>query len=86
MKNQPKSAVAKSATNGTTTTEGRRGRGARRGRNAGRPKTKTADELDAEMTDYFDKPANGTAATVDTTTNGAVPVANGGEEIGMDDI
>ncbi|KAL6719508.1 RNA-binding RNA annealing protein [Lecanora helva] len=80
-KNKPKSAVEKPVTNGTT--EGRgRGRG-RRGRNAGRGKPKTADELDAEMTDYFDKPANGAA---DATTNGAALPANGAEEVGMDDI
>lgn len=84
-KNQPKVATAKPATNGTTTGEGR-GRGrARRGRNAGRAKPKTADELDAEMVDYFDKPANGTAGA-DGATNGAAPVVNGGDEIGMDDI
>ena len=72
--------MAKPATNGSGS-EGR-GRGrTRRGRNAGRAKPKTADELDAEMTDYFDKPAGG-----DATTNGAGPVANGGDEIGMDDI
>ena len=84
-KSQPKTAVAKPATNGTTAGEGR-GRGrARRGRNAGRAKPKTADELDAEMTDYFDKPAGG-AAVADAATNGAAPVVNGGDEIGMDEI
>lgn len=38
----------------------------RRGRNAGRPKPKTAEELDAEMQDYFDQnpapPTNGAPA------------------------
>ncbi|MCJ1456341.1 hypothetical protein MMC28_006702 [Mycoblastus sanguinarius] len=90
-KGQPKSAAAKPATNGTATRGGRvRGRGARRGRNAGRPKAKTADELDAEMMDYFDANAtNGTAVTTDTgaTTNGAAqPAVNGGEDLGMDEI
>lgn len=84
-RNQPKSAAAKPGTNGTATGEGR-GRGrARRGRNAGRSKPKTADELDEEMMDYFDKPANSTVGA-DATTNGAAPVANGGEEVRMDDI
>lgn len=71
---------------GATTGRGRgRGRGGRRGRNAGRPKAKTADELDAEMTDYFGEPVNGTAATEGTAaTNGAA--TTNGEEVGMDDI
>lgn len=77
-------------TNGTATRGGRvGGRGARRGRNTGRPKAKTADELDAEMVDYFDaNAANGTAATTDAvaTVNGAAAPATNGEEIGMDEI
>ncbi len=87
---QPKSAVPKPATNGTATRgakTARGGRGGRRGRNAGRPKPKTADELDAEMTDYFDgNAANGTAATTDASATGgaAQPAVNGGEE--MDEI
>ncbi|KAL9072892.1 MAG: hypothetical protein Q9161_003263 [Pseudevernia consocians] len=89
-KNQPKSVAAKSATNGTATRGGRvGGRGARRGRNAGRPKAKTADELDAEMVDYFDaNAANGTAATTDAaaTVNGSAAPATNGEETGMDEI
>ena len=89
-KGQPKSAAAKPATNGTATRGGRvGGRGARRGRNAGRPKAKTADELDAEMVDYFDaNAANGTAATTDAaaTVNGSTAPATNGEEIGMDEI
>jgi len=68
-----------------------RGRGVRRGRNAGRPKAKTAEELDAEMVDYFDaNAANGTTSGVDVgaVTNGAVQPAatNGGEDLGMDEI
>ena len=89
-KNQPKSAAAKPATNGTATRGGRiGGRGARRGRNAGRAKAKTADELDAEMVDYFDANAvNGTATATDAaaTMNGAAAPATNGEEIGMDEI
>ena len=93
-KGQPKPATgAKSATDGSATrTVGRgRGRVGRRGRNAGRAKPKTAEELDAEMMDYFDAssaPANG-ATTTDAaaTTNGmAQPAANGGEDLGMDEI
>jgi len=71
------------ATNGRGRTKGR---GAKRGRNAGRPKAKTADELDAEMTDYFGEPVIATAATDGAAaTNGAAATTNGGE-IGMDDI
>ena len=75
----------------STATRGGRvgGRGGRRGRNAGRPKTKTADELDAEMVDYFDaNAANGTAAPTNAaaTINGAAAPATNGEEIGMDEI
>ena len=78
---QPKQATAAKATSGEGTRGGRGGRGARRGRNAGRPKAKTAEELDAEMTDYF--VANGTDGA---TTNGVAPVANGGEDLGMDEV
>lgn len=91
-KGQPKPATAaKPATDGTATRGAGRGRGGRRGRNAGRAKPKTAEELDAEMMDYFDAsgaPANG-AATTDAaaTTNGtAQPAANGGEDLGMDEV
>ena len=58
-----------------------------RGRNAGRPKPKTAAELDAEMTDYFDgnAPANNGAGEA-AATNGAAPTTNGGEDLGMDEI
>ena len=93
-KGQPKPATAaKSATDGTSTRgAGRgRGRGGRRGRNAGRSKPKTAEELDAEMMDYFDAsgaPING-AAGIDAaaTTNGTASVAaNAGGDLGMDEI
>ena len=47
----------------------------RPGRNAGRGKPKTAEELDAEMTDYFGDGANGASAQ---------PNVNGGDE-GMED-
>ncbi|KAL8905118.1 MAG: hypothetical protein Q9171_006799, partial [Xanthocarpia ochracea] len=91
-KKGPKAATsAKPTTNGAGTRDDTRGRGrgARRGRNAGRAKPKTADELDAEMVDYFDTTAaNGTAQGTDAAaTNGAVqPVANGADDLGMDEI
>ncbi|KAF2813314.1 RNA-binding domain-containing protein [Mytilinidion resinicola] len=77
-KSQPKPATAGRDGKGTT-----RGRGkTARGRNAGRGKPKTADELDAEMADYFvgDAP-NGDAMV---TNGGAVQVPAGGDT-GMDD-
>ncbi|PGH14505.1 hypothetical protein AJ79_02998 [Helicocarpus griseus UAMH5409] len=76
-KPQPKPVSAAKATAGS-----KRGR-ARRGRNAGRPKPKTVEELDAEMEDYF--PANNAAPAA---TNGAAapPAANAGEDLGMDEI
>ncbi|KAL8886309.1 MAG: hypothetical protein Q9215_005959 [Flavoplaca cf. flavocitrina] len=86
----PKAATAaKSTANGAgarDSTRGR-GRGGRRGRNAGRAKPKTADELDAEMTDYFDTNAANATGTDGAATNGAVqPVANGADDLGMDEI
>ena len=80
-KAQPKQAAATKATDGAA-----RGRGGRvkRGRNAGRPKAKTADELDAEMTDYFGA-TNGTDAGA-ATTNGAAAAAAGGDDLGMDEV
>lgn len=88
-KGQPRPATAvKPASNGVVARGARgRGRGGRRGRNAGRAKPKTADELDAEMVDYFD--ANGVNegnADGAATTNGAVQGANGGDDLGMDEI
>ena len=69
------------------TARGGRGRGrvGGRGRNAGRGKPKTADELDAEMVDYFD--TNGTNGGADgpPATNGTVG-ANAAEDLGMDEI
>ena len=63
-----------------------RGRGGRRGRNAGRPKRKTADQLDAEMVDYFDvNAANGNAGgDAGANTDGGA-AANGGDD-GMVEI
>ncbi len=85
---QPKQAGAArtSETSARGATRGARGGRVRRGRTAGRPKAKTAEELDAEMTDYFvggsghaATEANGAAAP-----NGAAAAATGEEA--MDEI
>ncbi|EMC91922.1 hypothetical protein BAUCODRAFT_152279 [Baudoinia panamericana UAMH 10762] len=59
--------------------------GKKRSGRAGRPKAKTADELDAEMADYFgggEGAPNGAAAT-----NGAVqPAATNGNDAAMDEV
>ena len=82
--------AAKPATDGTATRGGRgRGRGGRRGRNAGRGKPKTADELDADMVDYFVAPnANGAVQGVDgaAATNGMAQPAANLQDAGMDEI
>ena len=79
---------AKPSTRGTTTREGGRGRGIKRGRNAGRAKAKTADELDAEMSDYFGATgANGTTGNDAALVNGTnQPIGNGETDLGMDEI
>jgi len=64
-----KTGVAPATTNGAAKGKKKSGR-------AGRPKAKTAQELDAEMQDYF---GSGEAPA----TNGAAPVANG--DTGMTD-
>jgi THO complex subunit 4 len=87
-KAQPKSAVAtKAAANGT----GKKGatKAKKRGKNSNRPKPKTAEELDAEMTDYFAANNNGTTTMTDANgaaTGNAQPAATGGEDLGMDEI
>ena len=84
----PKAAAAKKdgpkpAANGAT----RGGRAEKKSGRAGKPKAKTADELDAEMADYFGggEATNGAATNVEVATNGAAPAAatNGGE---MEDV
>lgn len=61
---------------------------AKRGKNA-RPKRKTAEELDADMVDYWDG-GNGPAAAATTTEGGAngnaQQAAAGGDDLGMGDI
>lgn len=65
-----------------------RGRGGRGGRN-GRGKPKTADELDAEMVDYFDATATGAPAgdivAVSAASGPAATGAANGGDTGMDD-
>lgn len=70
---------------------GRRNRrAARRGKASGRPKRKTAEELDAEMEDYFVTNENGAPAEGNAPVNGQAqqqPATNGGgEDLGMGDI
>lgn len=89
----PKSAAAKpkaTATNAKTPATGAapagaKGRGGRR-RGQGRPPKKTAEQLDADMADYFDATGaatNGAAAAA--TTNGAPAAAPAGGEVPMED-
>jgi THO complex subunit 4 len=59
-----------------------RGRGARRGRAGGRPKPKTAEQLDAEMADYFTE----TTTTAPAQSNGGAVPAPANEDMGMDEI
>jgi hypothetical protein len=42
--------------------------------------------LDAEMVDYFDNSAGNAAPVGEGAANGATATANGGEEMGMDEI
>ena len=82
-KAQPKPATTAKPAGKAGVRRGRPGRG----RNAGRGKPKSAEELDAEMVDYFGNEASGPGngdATM-TTNGGAVqPVANG--DAGMEEI
>lgn len=79
-KSQPKP-----ATNGKPSTRGR-GRRARKGTGrAGRPKAKTAEELDAEMVDYFNAP-NENGAAADSNAAAAPQQPAGGEDLGMAEI
>ena len=86
-KAQPKSATATKATvNGAGKKAATKAH--KRGKNATRSKPKTAEELDAEMTDYFTNNNGGTTMMdANGTTNGnAQPAATGGEDLGMDEI
>lgn len=74
---------------------GRRGRrttARRGGRASNRPKPKTAEELDAEMEDYYATNENGAPAEGGNAAvnNGPAPAqqaaTNGGEDVGMAEI
>ncbi|KAL2865097.1 uncharacterized protein BJX67DRAFT_359244 [Aspergillus lucknowensis] len=80
-KSKPKPATAAKPTNATSG----RGRRARRAvARSNRPKAKTAEELDAEMVDYFNTAGdNGAPAN---TANGAPQQPAAGEDLGMAEI
>ncbi|KAL7275967.1 RNA-binding RNA annealing protein [Rhizina undulata] len=59
------------------------GRGGRTGNGRGKPKT--AEELDAEMADYFDNAPAGGASNAVAAPTMATTVATNGGDIGMDD-
>lgn len=87
-KAQPRSATSTKATNGAGKKAANKAK--KRGKTATRSKPKTAEELDAEMTDYFTN-NNGGATTNMTDANGptngnAQPATAGGEDLGMDEI
>ena len=93
-KAQPKSATATKKGVGKDATKGRPAVGKaakpKRGRTS-RPKPKTAEELDAEMTDYWGGNNPSAVTTTDATAaNGAAPATNAGEdameEISVSDI
>jgi THO complex subunit 4 len=92
-KAQPKSATATKKAVGKDGVKGRAVSKAgkpKRGRNS-RPKPKTAEELDAEMTDYWGgNNPSAVTTTTGTAANGAAPAANAGEdameEISVSDI
>lgn len=77
-KPKPVTSAPKSAANNARGRQSKRGRG---GRPGGRPKPKTAEELDAEMADYWD----GGAAPSAGAPAGAAPAAPAGGEA-MDEI
>ncbi|OJJ51106.1 hypothetical protein ASPZODRAFT_319552 [Penicilliopsis zonata CBS 506.65] len=76
-KSQPKPATA---TKAASAGKGRPARG-RRARNPNRPKPKTAEELDAEMVDYFANENTGAAESAAPTTGAAAQPAAGGEDM-----
>lgn len=89
-KAQPKSATTtKASANGSG--KGARAAKPKRERKPNRPKPKTAEELDAEMTDYWGPNGNANggsaaAAVADGMTTGAAEPATNGEDLGMDEI
>jgi THO complex subunit 4 len=84
---QPKPATATKATSNAAAKTGRAAARASKSKKGRKPKT--AEELDAEMTDYWGTNTNGAptaaAATDGMATGGAEPAANG-EDLGMDEI
>jgi THO complex subunit 4 len=87
-KAQPKSATATKKVVGKDGAKGRPvGKAAKpkRGRNS-RPKAKTAEELDAEMTDYWGgNNPSAVGTTAGAAANGPAPAANAGEDV-MEEI
>ncbi|KAK5165436.1 RNA-binding RNA annealing protein [Saxophila tyrrhenica] len=77
-KNKPKTSVAAAATtNGATKTK------AKKPARSGRPKKKTAEELDAEMMDYFGGEA---PATTTTTAQPAAATTTTGGDAMVDEV
>jgi THO complex subunit 4 len=86
-KPQPKPAT--NAKNANAARSGRGGRGRGRGGKArsNRPKPKTAEELDAEMVDYFNASnENGASAEVTAAAGSAPQQPAAGEDLGMAEI
>jgi THO complex subunit 4 len=84
---QPKSATATKATSSGAAKTGRAAARASKSRKGRKPKT--AEELDAEMTDYWGTNTNGApaaVATADGMATGATEAAANGEDLGMDEI
>lgn len=87
-KDKPKPATADKAGTGAASARGkRRGRGRGAAAAGGRAKPKTADELDAEMADYWGGETGTVTADAPMSNGGAVQQAatNGGEAVMEDD-
>jgi THO complex subunit 4 len=80
-KAQPKSATSTKAN--TKDAKGKKTNPRTKKGKSNKPKAKTAEELDAEMTDYWGN--NAGANNTDAATNGAAPAA-AGDDLGMDEI
>ena len=83
-KAQPKSATRTKATAKDAKGRKEAARAPKRGK-SNKPKPKTAEELDAEMTDYWGNNTAGAASTDAAATNGAAPAA-ATDDLGMDEI
>ncbi|KAL2786445.1 hypothetical protein BJX66DRAFT_30647 [Aspergillus keveii] len=81
-KSKPKPATNAKAAN---TAAGKKGRGRRPGPRTNRPKPKTAEELDAEMDDYFITSGDAAPAGAPAAVNGA-PQQAAGDDVGMAEI